>query len=105
MKQVRWILLLSLIVLFLIVVFQNLEATKLQLVFFTFEPPLALLLSITLALGFVLGLLAPAMWKVRNWRNSKSKSDGTSETQEASANNVKSESEAESQDEKASEQD
>ncbi len=73
MRQIRWIVVISLAVLFTIVVFRNLESTNLELVVTTVELPLAALLILTLLLGFGLGLMFPTMWKVRSWQNARQK--------------------------------
>ena len=71
MKQLRLIVFGLLLVLMVIVVFQNLEETSFEFVFTTIQLPLAALLAIALLTGFLMGLFAPAVWKVRNWRKSK----------------------------------
>ncbi|GIW98266.1 MAG: hypothetical protein KatS3mg111_1599 [Pirellulaceae bacterium] len=53
-------------VLTLVVIFQNLEQTEVELLFALVNMPLALLLAITLALGFLLGFSANAIWHFRH---------------------------------------
>lgn len=71
MKNLRWIILLVVIISFGVIIFRNLETTRLELLFTSVELPLAALLSVTLLLGFLLGLATPALWKVRSWRSAR----------------------------------
>jgi uncharacterized integral membrane protein len=57
------------VALLVIVVFQNLERSTVQLLFFTVELPQAAVLSVTLAVGFLLGLSAPALWRLNTRRS------------------------------------
>ena len=68
MKSIKWILFGLVLFALLVVVFRNLEQTKVELIFTSVDMPLAAILLITLLLGFVLGLAASALWKMRNWR-------------------------------------
>lgn len=68
MKNFKWILFGLIVLVLTVVVFRNLEATQVELVFTTLTLPLAALLSITLLIGFLMGLFASALWRVRNWR-------------------------------------
>ena len=83
--KLKWIALAVLVVLFVIIVFRNLEETNVELIFGTVTLPLAALLSVTLLIGFVLGISASALWKVRHWR-AKSRADKKGDAQ-AGANN------------------
>ncbi len=55
-------------VLALIVVFQNLSEVEVHLLFFTATMRLATLITGTLIVGFLMGLIANTAWKMRNWR-------------------------------------
>ena len=74
-SRLKWIFAVITAVLAAIIVFQNLEQTKVQILFFTVEMPHAALLAVTLLVGFTLGLSASTLWKVRAWqlRNSNAK--------------------------------
>lgn len=67
-SRLKWIAIVIVVVLATIVVFQNLAQTKVEVLFFTVEMPHAALLTLTLLLGFLLGLSASTLWKVRAWR-------------------------------------
>jgi len=67
-SRLKWIVIIIVVVLATIVVFQNLGPTKVEVLFFTREMPHAVLLTLTLLLGFLLGLSASTLWKVRAWR-------------------------------------
>ncbi len=56
------------IVLMVIVILQNTETVETQLLFFTIPLPRALLLLVTLLLGFFSGLLFTAWWSRRGRR-------------------------------------
>ena len=67
----RYVKLAALLVLLLVaglVIGQNLEPVKTNLLVRSLEMPLAALLVCTLLIGYVLGLLTTALWKVRSWR-------------------------------------
>ncbi len=66
MKNVKWILLGLMAIVLLIVIFQNLEETQVQLFTATLTLPLAWLLTLTLAVGFLFGLGAHTLWHL--WR-------------------------------------
>ena len=51
------------------IIMQNLEPIKTNLIVGSLEMPLAALLVCTLLIGYVLGLLTTALWKVRSWRS------------------------------------
>lgn len=64
MRRLKWIGLALLLVLSLIVIFQNLANTEVRLLMMTFELPQAALLLITLGIGYVLGLSTTTLWRV-----------------------------------------
>ena len=71
MRYVKLTLLLLLLALLLtagLVIGQNLEPIKINLLVRSLEIPLAALLASTLLVGYLLGLLTTALWKVRSWR-------------------------------------
>jgi uncharacterized integral membrane protein len=47
---------------------QNLATIQLRFLFSTIELPQAVILLAVMLVGFVMGLLANALWKVRAWR-------------------------------------
>lgn len=67
-NKARWILFLSIAVLLLIIVFQNLADIELRLLFWKASLPQAVVLAITVLIGFLMGLFARTLWKVRAWR-------------------------------------
>lgn len=68
LRILKWLLLAILLLLVLIVSFQNLTRVQVHLLFSTIELPQAVVLASALVIGFVIGLLVSALWKVRNWR-------------------------------------
>jgi uncharacterized integral membrane protein len=68
MNRLKWIFLVMLIIFCLIVIFQNIESTEVRLLTMSFKLPQAALLLITLATGFVMGLLTPTFRKMASWR-------------------------------------
>lgn len=68
MKNFKLILILILVVLLGVVIIQNTQPVQTKILFITIEMPLILLLLITTALGFALGLL------IALYRNIKDKS-------------------------------
>lgn len=67
-SRLKWIAIVIMLVLATIVVFQNLEQTEVMVLFLPVKMPQAALLTLTLLLGFLLGLSASTLWKVRAWR-------------------------------------
>lgn len=74
MKKLKWVVVGILILLPLIVVFQNLDPIDVHLLFATVSMPQAAMLSITLVFGFLLGFFINTLWRVQSWR-SKHKKD------------------------------
>lgn len=68
MKKIKWVLFGLVLLALMVVVFRNLEQTRVELIFTSVDMPLAAILVVTLLLGFLMGLAASALWKVRNWR-------------------------------------
>ncbi|RMF39457.1 MAG: hypothetical protein D6753_13735 [Planctomycetota bacterium] len=66
MKNIKWILLGVLGAVLAIIIFQNLEATQVELFTITLTLPLALLLTLTWMLGFAFGLAFHTLWHL--WR-------------------------------------
>ncbi len=62
MRRVKLMALLVLVVLALIVVFQNTAPVQIQLLFWRPEPPLIVLTLALLVVGFVVGLLVGRRW-------------------------------------------
>ncbi len=73
MNKLKWIFLTLLLVFCLIVIFQNIEPTEVRLLTMSFQLPQAALLLITLAIGFLMGLLTPAFRKIASWRSHSKK--------------------------------
>ena len=78
--KVRWVLWLTLVLLLVIVAFQNLEVVEVRILFWDGKLTKALLLAITAFIGFLMGLTARTLWHIRPWRergkNSKSADAG-----------------------------
>lgn len=68
MRKLKWLLLVIALALTTIVAFQNLDTIDTKFLFITISMPQAALLLSTLLVGFLLGLSATAMLKVRSWR-------------------------------------
>jgi uncharacterized integral membrane protein len=68
LRILKWLLLATLLLLVLILSFQNLTKVQVHLLFSTIELPQAVVLASALIIGFVMGLLVSALWRVRNWR-------------------------------------
>ena len=77
MNKVRLVVFALLVILLLIVVFRNLEATPVELIITTVTLPLAGLLMVTLAIGFAMGFFVNTIWKVRSWRRAKATKEPT----------------------------
>lgn len=74
MHRVKWITYLIVVLLVLIIVFQNLAQTEVHLLFAKVTMPQAALLTVMLLVGFGLGLSARALWKVRGaWKKARNK--------------------------------
>ena len=64
-KQVKMWAIAVLAILAVIIVIQNIPAAKVRLLFATVEMPLAILLIITLGLGFSAGMITAGVWFAR----------------------------------------
>jgi uncharacterized integral membrane protein len=62
MNKTKLIIAAVLVVLILIVIFQNLDAMVVRFLFWSGSLPAALMLVIILAIGFVVGALAATLW-------------------------------------------
>jgi uncharacterized integral membrane protein len=67
-SQFKWLLFLLLAVLLVIIVFQNLAEIEVRLLFWKGTLPQAAVLGVTALVGFLMGLFANTLWKVRAWR-------------------------------------
>ena len=85
MTKFKWIVIGLLACLSLIIVFQNLEPINVQLLFVKVSMPLAAMLTITLVVGFVLGLFASAIWRMQSWRARSKKDAATRKAPEGKA--------------------
>jgi uncharacterized integral membrane protein len=68
LRKLKWLMLGLLAVLALILCLQNLATIQIQFLFSTIERPQAVVILVFMLIGFVMGLLANALWKVRAWR-------------------------------------
>ncbi len=73
MNKLKWIFLATLLVFSLIIVFQNIEATEIHMLTWSFKLPQAALLLCTLGIGYMMGLLTPTLRKVVTWRSRSKK--------------------------------
>lgn len=68
MRQLKLTAVIALLLIIGVIVMQNLDPVKTNLIVGSLEMPQAALLVCTLLIGYVLGLLTTALWKVRSWR-------------------------------------
>lgn len=68
LRMFKLILLVVMLLLVVVVSFQNLTPIQLRFLFSTFELPQAVILGCMLLVGFVMGLIVSALWRVRAWR-------------------------------------
>ena len=68
MRRFKLTVMVVMLLIISVIVMQNLEPVKTNLVVGALEMPLAALLVGTLFIGYILGLLTTALWKVRSWR-------------------------------------
>jgi uncharacterized integral membrane protein len=89
LRKLKWFALGLLCLLILILCLQNLATIQLRFLFSTVELPQAIVIFGVLLVGFIMGLLANALWKVRAWRarvsREKQQRQETSTTQESKA--------------------
>jgi uncharacterized integral membrane protein len=89
LRKLKWFALGLLCLLTLILCLQNLATIQLRFLFSTVELPQAIVIFGVLLVGFIMGLLANALWKVRAWRarvsREKQQRQETSTTQESKA--------------------
>ncbi len=78
MNKLKWILLAILLLLSLIVIFQNIESIEVRVLAWSFHLPQAALLISTLAIGYGMGLLTPTLRKMVSWRSKHKKSPADS---------------------------
>ena len=69
MRRLKLAVAIVLLLMITAVIMQNLAPIKTNLIVGSLEMPLAALLVCTLLIGYVLGLLTTALWKVRSWRS------------------------------------
>ena len=67
-RKLKWAALALLLSLAVIVCMQNLATVQLHFLFTKIELPQAVVLGGALAIGFLMGVLATALWKLRAWR-------------------------------------
>lgn len=68
MRKVKWGFFGLVVACSVVIVFRNLEEVDVELVFATLKMRLATLLAATLLTGFLLGLSASTLLKMRSWR-------------------------------------
>lgn len=68
LAKIKVAILVALALFALVVVFQNLDEVEVHLLFTTLTMRQATLIAGTLIVGFLMGLTASALWKVRSWR-------------------------------------
>ena len=68
LKKLKWICLGLLTLLACVLCLQNLTTIQLHFLFTKVELPQAVVIITTLLLGFVMGILANTLWKLRSWR-------------------------------------
>ena len=88
MQLLKWGTLGTLLLLMLIVIFQNLTPIEIHFLFSTLSLPQAAVIALTLLVGFCLGLLASAAWRVRSWRARVSKDRKAQQVQAGDKENV-----------------
>ena len=71
--RLKWACLLLTLAVLIIVVFQNLEPMTVTLLFTTATLPQAAVLTITLIIGFLLGLATQALWRMRAWQKGRAR--------------------------------
>ncbi|MBX3423603.1 MAG: LapA family protein [Pirellulaceae bacterium] len=83
LRTIKWLIWGLLILLAVIVSFQNLTPIQVRFLLAQAELPQAVVLASALALGFVIGLLTSALWRVRAWRAkaAREKQHANSDTQ------------------------
>ncbi len=67
-SKLKWMLFLALVVLMVIVAFQNLEVTEVRILLWDGKMTKAVLLAITAAIGFLMGFFVRTLWQFRAWR-------------------------------------
>ncbi len=67
-SKIKWIIFLFVIVLLVIVAFQNLEEIEVRILFWDQKLTKAVVLAITTFIGFLLGFFARTFWQFRAWR-------------------------------------
>ena len=75
LTRLKWGSLLVVCGLMVIIVFQNLEPIEVTLLFATLTLPQAAVLTITLLVGFLLGLATHTLWRMRSWHKGRVKSE------------------------------
>ncbi len=73
MTRLKWGSLIVVLILLIIIVFQNLEPIKVTLLFATVTLPQAAVLTIALLVGFLLGLAAQTLGRMRAWQKGRAK--------------------------------
>ena len=73
LRILKLLVLFVLLMLVVVVSFQNLTPIQLRLLFSTIELPQAVVLASALILGFLMGLIASALWRVKAWRAKRNK--------------------------------
>ncbi|MFO0942702.1 MAG: LapA family protein [Pirellulales bacterium] len=91
LKKLKWICLGLLTLLAAVVCLQNLTTIQLHFLFTKVELPQAVVIIATLILGFVMGMLANTLWKLRAWR-AKASAEKAQQRKSTNSNNSESKS-------------
>ena len=75
MTRLKWGSLIVVLAILVIIVFQNLEPIKVTLLFATLTLPQAAVLTMTLLVGFLLGLATQTLWRMRTWHKGRAKAE------------------------------
>lgn len=66
--KIKWTMFLFVVVLLVIVAFQNLEVIEVRVLFWDQKLTKAVVLTITVLIGFLLGFFARTFWQFQVWR-------------------------------------
>lgn len=66
--KIKWVLLSALLLLVVIIAFQNLEMVEVRILFWDGQLTKAVLLAGMAFIGFVMGLAVRPLWHMRGWR-------------------------------------
>lgn len=87
LRKLKWICLGLLTLLAAVLCLQNLTTIQLHFLFTNVELPQAVVIILTLLLGFVMGTLANTLWKLRAWR-AKASAEKAQQKNSSTENNL-----------------